>query len=60
MGIAPVGAVVAGRLLRADVYKRQVLFQDGALFSSLSVGENVLVPLNEHHPELPDLSLIHI
>ena len=31
-----------------------VLFQDGALFSSLSVGENVLVPLKEHHPELPD------
>ncbi|MFT3761075.1 MAG: ATP-binding cassette domain-containing protein [Pseudoxanthomonas sp.] len=31
-----------------------VLFQDGALFSSLSVGENVQVPLKEHHPELPD------
>jgi phospholipid/cholesterol/gamma-HCH transport system ATP-binding protein len=31
-----------------------VLFQDGALFSSLSVGENVQVPLREHHPELPD------
>jgi phospholipid/cholesterol/gamma-HCH transport system ATP-binding protein len=31
-----------------------VLFQDGALFSSLSVGENVLVPLKEHHPELPE------
>ena len=31
-----------------------VLFQDGALFSSLTVGENVLVPLKEHHPELPD------
>lgn len=29
-----------------------VLFQDGALFSSLSVGENVQVPLKEHHPEL--------
>ncbi len=31
-----------------------VLFQDGALFSSLSVGENVQVPLKEHHSELPD------
>ena len=31
-----------------------VLFQDGALFSSLTVGENVQVPLNEQHPELPD------
>ena len=30
-----------------------VLFQDGALFSSLSVGENVQVPLKEHYPELP-------
>ncbi|MDR2871418.1 MAG: ABC transporter ATP-binding protein [Xanthomonadaceae bacterium] len=30
-----------------------VLFQDGALFSSLTVGENVQVPLKEHHPELP-------
>ena len=31
-----------------------VLFQDGALFSSLSVGENVQVPLKEHHPGLPE------
>jgi len=31
-----------------------VLFQDGALFSSLTVGENVQVPLKEHHPDLPD------
>ncbi|NLA67754.1 MAG: ATP-binding cassette domain-containing protein [Gammaproteobacteria bacterium] len=31
-----------------------VLFQDGALFSSLTVGENVEVPLREHHPGLPD------
>ncbi|MBS0199089.1 MAG: ATP-binding cassette domain-containing protein [Proteobacteria bacterium] len=29
-----------------------VLFQDGALFSSLTVGENVEVPLKEHHPDL--------
>ncbi|MCL7714994.1 ABC transporter ATP-binding protein [Stenotrophomonas mori] len=31
-----------------------VLFQDGALFSSLTVGENVQVPLKEHHPDLPE------
>lgn len=31
-----------------------VLFQDGALFSSLTVGENVQVPLQEQHPEIPD------
>ena len=31
-----------------------VLFQDGALLSSLTVGENVEVPLKEHHPELSD------
>jgi phospholipid/cholesterol/gamma-HCH transport system ATP-binding protein len=42
-----------------------VLFQDGALFSSLTVGENVQVPLKEHHPGLPDslryeLSLLKI
>ncbi len=32
-----------------------VLFQDGALFSSLTVGENVQVPLKEHYAELPEL-----
>ena len=31
-----------------------VLFQDGALFSSLTVGENVQVPLKEYHPDIPD------
>ncbi|MGY4517242.1 ABC transporter ATP-binding protein [Lysobacter sp. HA18] len=31
-----------------------VLFQDGALFSSLTVGENVEVPLKEYHRDLPD------
>ncbi len=30
-----------------------VLFQDGALFSALRVGENVEVPLREFHPALP-------
>jgi phospholipid/cholesterol/gamma-HCH transport system ATP-binding protein len=31
-----------------------VLFQDGALFSSLTVGENVQVPLREYHREFPE------
>ena len=31
-----------------------VLFQDGALFSSLTVGENVQVPLKEYHRHLPE------
>ena len=31
-----------------------VLFQDGALFSSLTVGENVQLPLKEHHPDVAD------
>ena len=35
-----------------------VLFQDGALFSSLTVGENVEVPLKEYHRDLPE-SLRH-
>ena len=34
-----------------------VLFQNGALFSSLTVAENVMVPLKEHH-SLP-LDLVH-
>ncbi|MGH8084244.1 MAG: ABC transporter ATP-binding protein [Lysobacter sp.] len=43
-----------------DAVRRQierntgVLFQDGALFSSLTVGENVQVPLKEYHRDLPD------
>ena len=35
-----------------------VLFQDGALFSALTVGENVEVPFKEHYPNLPQ-SLIY-
>ena len=31
-----------------------VLFQDGALFSSLTVGENVQVPLREYHRDISD------
>jgi phospholipid/cholesterol/gamma-HCH transport system ATP-binding protein len=29
-----------------------MLFQDGALFDSMSVGENIEFPLRQHHPEL--------
>jgi len=29
-----------------------MLFQDGALFDSLSTGENIEFPLRQHHPEL--------
>ena len=32
-----------------------VLYQNGALFSSLTVAENVMVPLKEHHGLPPDL-----
>jgi phospholipid/cholesterol/gamma-HCH transport system ATP-binding protein len=35
-----------------------VLFQNGALFSSLTVAENVSVPLKEHYPDLPP-DLVH-
>ena len=35
-----------------------VLYQNGALFSSLSVLENVSVPLKEHYPDLP-LDMVH-
>jgi len=35
-----------------------VLYQNGALFSSLTVEENVAVPLKEHYPELPP-DLVH-
>lgn len=31
-----------------------ILFQDGALFSSMSVAENVMAPLREHHPDISD------
>ncbi len=42
-----------------------VLFQGGALFSSLTVAENVAVPLKEHYPGLPqdmvnDLAMLKI
>lgn len=40
---------------RLHIQRRSgVLFQDGALFSSLTVGENVQVPLKEHYASLAD------
>jgi phospholipid/cholesterol/gamma-HCH transport system ATP-binding protein len=43
---------VDDRARRAAERRFGVLFQDGALFSSLTVSENVQVPLREQHPEL--------
>ena len=37
-----------------------VLFQDGALFSSLTVGENVEVPLKEYYSDLPQSLLYEL
>ena len=46
---------------RREIERRSgVLFQDGALFSSLTVGENVQVPLKEYHPHLPDSLLYEL
>src|SRR3546814_1951660 len=47
--------VLAGSEADHRVIERRtgVLFQDGALFSSLNVAENVSVPLKENHPDLP-------
>jgi len=49
------GRPVTGDAGSLATLRRQtgVLFQDGALFSSLTVGENVAVPLKTQHPELP-------
>jgi len=39
-----------GEARRAEIESRcGVLFQNGALFSSLTVAENVMVPMREHH-----------
>ncbi|MBB1087982.1 ABC transporter ATP-binding protein [Lysobacter sp. SG-8] len=47
--------------MRREIERRTgVLFQDGALFSSLTVGENVQVPLKEYHPHLPDSLLYEL
>ena len=62
--LRPTAGIV--RLLGVDVWKADdermrglrrrfgMLFQDGALFSSLSVAENIAVPLHEHTTLRPD------
>ena len=57
----------SGRARESGIIERNtgVLFQNGALFSSLTVAENVSVPLKEHYPELPpdivhDLAMLKI
>ena len=53
--IEVLGESVTDRQDPVQVRRRTgVLFQDGALFSSLTVLENVEVPLKEHFPQLPD------
>ncbi len=42
-----------GRVHRAVQQRTGVLFQDGALFSSLTVQENVEAPFRAHRPDLP-------
>ncbi len=52
-----------GKSTTVMMRKIGVLFQGGALLSSLSVGENVALPLRIHNPELPlDLvqDLVHL
>jgi phospholipid/cholesterol/gamma-HCH transport system ATP-binding protein len=45
-----------GEPMTGDVYRRfGVMFQQGALFSSLTLAENVAVPLKEHTNLSPDL-----
>jgi len=34
-----------------------VLFQSGALFNSLTVGENVALPIREHFPDQPEMTI---
>lgn len=42
----------SGESLQTLRRRTGVLFQDGALFSSLTVRENVEVPISTHHPEI--------
>ncbi len=50
-----VDALSKDRITRRHIERNTgVLFQDGALFSSLTVGENVQVPLKEYYPDLQD------
>ncbi|MFM7347919.1 MAG: ABC transporter ATP-binding protein [Erythrobacter sp.] len=53
--ITVLGRNLCGEDAETDLVVRErwgVLFQGGALFSTLSVGENVEVPIKQFHPEL--------
>ncbi|MCX9147235.1 ABC transporter ATP-binding protein [Erythrobacter sp. WG] len=53
--ITVLGRNLCGEGAETDLVVRErwgVLFQGGALFSTLSVGENVEVPIKQFHPEL--------
>jgi phospholipid/cholesterol/gamma-HCH transport system ATP-binding protein len=54
--IEVLGRPIGGDAEAQTTLQRQtgVLFQDGALFSSLTVAENVAVPLKAHYPTLPE------
>ena len=58
LGVDALGATEAQR--RHIEQHSGVLFQDGALFSSLTVGENVQVPLKEYHSNLSDTLLYEL
>jgi phospholipid/cholesterol/gamma-HCH transport system ATP-binding protein len=53
--IEVLGNPVTGEAEDLVTLQRQtgVLFQDGALFSSLTVAENVAVPIAKHYPDIP-------
>jgi len=54
-----VNALTEDKAARLKVERNTgVLYQNGALFSSLTVRENVEVPLKEHYPHLP-ADLVH-
>ncbi len=53
--IEVLGQRIDGQELERSRVRRRtgVLFQDGALFSSLTVRENVEVPIKTHYPDMP-------
>ena len=54
--LGEIDMVTAAPVLRDAIRKRfGILFQSGALFSSLSVAENVALPLREHSHVAPDI-----
>ncbi len=55
-GSVKVFGVDMGRARERDIYATRkrigMLFQDGALFDSFNVGENIAFPLVQHHPKM--------